>query len=101
MNFIGPVRTITARKHHRCHWCGQRIEKGTSYEVTFIVWDGSPWRRKLHPECGEAERAYDYEGDELYYEGQFERGHSHEPNWSTREHGIEIGCPGCKREAPH
>ena len=95
MNHQSESKTIVARKRHRCHWCGERIEKGAMYESTFIVWEGDPWTRKLHPECADAERAYDYDGDTLYYEGQFQRGHVHEPNWSTVADGVSIKCPGC------
>lgn len=97
---MGEPRTITARKAHWCHWCGEKIEKGTPYESTFIVWEGTPWTRKLHPECAEADRAYDRSDDTLYYEGQFQRGHAHEPNWSTVAAGISVGCPGCMKLCP-
>lgn len=88
-------KTVKARKAHRCHWCSERIEAGSSYESTFIVWEGDAWTRKMHLECAAAERTYDYDGDTLYYEGQFERGHNHEVNWSSVEDGVRNKCPGC------
>ena len=95
MNHQSEAKTIVARKPHRCHWCSERIEKGSKYERTFIVWEGDPWTRKLHPECADAERAYDYDGETLYYEGQFQRGHVHEPNCGSVADGVSIKCPGC------
>jgi hypothetical protein len=96
MNYQGDTREVTARKPHRCDWCGESIIAGSTYLTSFIVCEGGAWRRKLHPECAKAELTYDYDGDILYYEGQFERGHNHEPNWTTTADGVEAGCPGCK-----
>lgn len=96
---VGTSPIVKARKNHGCNWCGESINKGTKYESTFIVWDGDAWTRKMHPECAEAERAYDYDGDTVQYCGQFQRGHTHEPNWSTLSDGVAHGCPACIKQA--
>ena len=95
MSHQSEPKIIKARKAHRCSWCADRIEPGSSYESTFIVCEGEPWGRKMHLECAAAERSYNYDGDVLYYEGQFQRGHNHEPNWSSVEDGVRNKCPGC------
>jgi hypothetical protein len=95
----GEPKIRTARKQHHCHWCGEVIEKGQQYETTFIVHEGTAWKRKLHLECAAAERTYDYDGETLYYQMQFQRGHNHGPNsWVTAEIGAKDGCPGCIAE---
>lgn len=96
MNFSGDEVLVTAKKVHNCSWCGEAILKGEKYERTFIVYEGDAWTRKLHVECAKANVAYlktDY--DELFYEGQFERGHSHEHNWDTLPRQAADGCPAC------
>lgn len=30
----------TARKQHKCHECGAKIESGERYEYVFAIWDG-------------------------------------------------------------
>lgn len=91
----GTTLAVVARKRHSCAWCGGTITKGMIYDKQFIVSEGDPWTKKMHRECTKAQATYDFEGDTLYYSGQFERGHNHEPNWSTVEQGVKIGCPGC------
>lgn len=45
---------VTAKKRHRCTWCGQWIEPGEQYTKEFVKVDGDPSWNKLHPECDEA-----------------------------------------------
>ena len=96
MNHQGTPEHRKARCHHRCNWCGERIDMGTLYENMFRVCEGDAWRSKLHLECAGAAAAYDYQGDTIQLEGQFQRGHIHEPNWSSVADGVACGCPGCK-----
>jgi len=98
MNHNGTEEPRKARKRHGCNWCGQSIPSGTVYENTFIVCEGVAWRSKMHVECGEACRAYPYDGDTIDMHGQFQRGHIHEVNWGTVEDGVHIKCPGCIKE---
>ncbi len=41
----------TARKEHRCIWCGQSILKGTQYVAERSVFDGEMQNHHWHPEC--------------------------------------------------
>jgi len=41
----------TARKRHRCIWCWQFIEPGSSYVDERSVADGDIQAHKWHPEC--------------------------------------------------
>lgn len=41
----------TARKPHRCIWCWQRIDAGSTYVDERSVNDGEMQLHKWHPEC--------------------------------------------------
>jgi hypothetical protein len=41
----------TARKQHRCIWCGEAIDTGSVYVDEASVFDGSWQAHKWHPEC--------------------------------------------------
>lgn len=43
--------TRTARKPHRCIWCGEAIETGAKYIDERSVYDGRMQRHRWHPEC--------------------------------------------------
>lgn len=59
-----------ARKHYRCDWCYEWIEKGTSYATWFCYSDCV--RARLHPECYRAMlMALD---DDMPVAGVFRRG---------------------------
>lgn len=48
--FCTPSITRTARKPHRCTYCGEAINIGDKYETWRSVDDG--WfTNKMHPEC--------------------------------------------------
>jgi hypothetical protein len=58
--------TRTARKRHRCIWCGQHIEPGETYRDERSVYDGELQHHRWHPECDEqfsVELAYEGGGD--------------------------------------
>lgn len=46
--------THTARKPHRCYWCGEVIEVGTPYVRWANFVDGGVSVVSVHPECKEA-----------------------------------------------
>lgn len=54
MSFCSEEKTVVARKVHRCHWCGQRIEIGSQYVTYCYGNDDGVARMKMHPECHEA-----------------------------------------------
>jgi len=85
-----------ARKIHRCAWCSELIQMGEVYSCSFVVCDGDAWTKKIHLECEEAEASYDFKGDVHYYEGQMERGHTHERNQDTPYNCARfLDCPAC------
>ena len=43
--------TPTAKKKHRCNFCGQPINTGEKYEAQFIVNDGDAFAWKTHSSC--------------------------------------------------
>ena len=44
----------SARKRHRCDWCGEAIDIGTSYRRSRCVDVRDAWTYRAHPECEEA-----------------------------------------------
>lgn len=44
---------VTAKKRHRCTWCGEWIAVGEVYQKEFVKVDGDAGHNKLHPECYE------------------------------------------------
>ncbi len=48
--------TRTARRKHRCTWCGEPIEPGQSYCDVVGKFDGDFQPSKYHPECDKAVR---------------------------------------------
>lgn len=47
--FENPTRK--ARKQHKCIWCAEWIEEGTTYIDERSVYDGNIQRHRWHPEC--------------------------------------------------
>lgn len=43
--------TMTARKAHRCSWCGQDIPVGEVYSRSRVIYEGEPITNKFHLEC--------------------------------------------------
>lgn len=41
----------TARKDHRCIWCGEAIPRGTQYIAERSVYDNEFQNHHWHPEC--------------------------------------------------
>lgn len=41
----------SARKQHRCIWCGEAILKGDKYFHEKSIYDGGFQNHKWHPEC--------------------------------------------------
>jgi hypothetical protein len=63
---IGDDETHTARKEHRCTWCGQTILIGEKYLKRRGVCDGDCSTVKHHMECEEAAAADWAEWGECY-----------------------------------
>lgn len=47
-------KTRTARKPHRCIWCGEPINAGEKYIDHRYVGDDGPTADRYHPECDDA-----------------------------------------------
>lgn len=62
----------TARKPHRCIWCGQPISAGEQYRYQRLIFDGEPNSNHWHPECFDAVdwSSGDYEDGFTPYEGE-------------------------------
>lgn len=43
--------TRTARKQHRCDYCGNCINRGEKYEISTLRFEGELYEWKMHPEC--------------------------------------------------
>jgi hypothetical protein len=52
-DFYNPLQTRTARKAHRCTWCGEPIDTGSTYVHQTGVYDNRWFSNKMHPECFE------------------------------------------------
>lgn len=75
MSFVCDKGSVTARKQHRCWYCGQRIEIGEKHGVRVGESYGDFWTMRFHPECDQY--ATDHHWDEDDYE-------CHEPGEFTR-----------------
>lgn len=51
---IDEVTIKAARKEHRCNWCQEAIEVGTSYVRQRLVDGSDAWVFRAHPECDAA-----------------------------------------------
>lgn len=50
-DFFNDAITRTARKRHRCTYCGEGIAAGEDYTYQKGNWDGRWFESKMHPEC--------------------------------------------------
>lgn len=49
--FYTDAVTRTARKDHKCSYCGEAINKGDTYQYQDGNWDGQWFKSKMHHEC--------------------------------------------------
>ncbi len=56
----------TARKHHKCIWCGQEIVVGEKYIHEKSVYDHQMQNHSWHPECNSAADEYFALGEEEF-----------------------------------
>jgi len=79
-DFTVVTNIAHARKPHRCHWCGERIEIGNPYVRVFGSWDGDVGHSCWHPECDGAFQSLTWKQkedrglDESFDAGLFKRG---------------------------
>ena len=52
-DFYNPSQNRTARKPHRCTYCGEDIGQGDEYVFQKGNHDGRWFESKMHPECFE------------------------------------------------
>ena len=67
--------TLTVKKSvltHRCDWCGQLIEVGSTYQKWAQFDEGDVYVYKMHPECFTASNKTDF--DDSIQPGDFRRG---------------------------
>lgn len=61
------LKTVIAKKQHKCIWCGQSIEPDEAYEREKSVYDGSFQNHNWHPECQEdAQQCWKDGGDQEF-----------------------------------
>jgi len=58
--------TRTAKKSHKCIWCGQQIATGEKYIHEKSVYDHQMQNHKWHPECKDAANEYFAAGEEEF-----------------------------------
>jgi len=51
MSDFNDFKTVTARKQHRCEFCGDTIEKDEKYIVNNGMFDGDFFIDRLHQHC--------------------------------------------------
>jgi hypothetical protein len=78
MTMLGDVVKVKkSRKPHACWWCGDEIEKGSSY----VKWCWNSYDNldtvKVHPECREAWSSLPYGENEVHF-AEFKRGSTEE-----------------------
>jgi hypothetical protein len=70
---ISPIKRIDrSKKSYRCDWCGELIEKGSSYVSWFTY--GENITARCHPECYEAMLKTNSYDEEMPSVGTFRRG---------------------------
>lgn len=57
------MKTTTAKKRHKCIYCGQMIEPSDTYEREKSVYDNAYQNLAWHPECLEDQREAARQGD--------------------------------------
>lgn len=60
----------TARKDHRCEWCGETIPKGENHTQYRGMWEGEWQNWRMHDECYDACDARDFEDGFTPYCGE-------------------------------
>ena len=50
-DFFNPHIDRTAKKQHRCTFCGEAINTGDQYVFQKGNWEGTWFETKMHPEC--------------------------------------------------
>ena len=88
MNYFQAVSTHTARKAHRCDYCGSRIPVGTVYAKMVGKWEGEFYEGKGHADCRDLWSA-------LYDEWAYDEGMP----WDISEVFVESGEIHAAQEA--
>ncbi len=57
------LKLVTARKRHKCIYCGQLIEIGEQYHREKSVYEGQFQDHAWHPECLDDQREAASQGD--------------------------------------
>ena len=81
MSYYVELRSkdVTARKEHRCVWCGELIEVGETARYRVYTFDGEFANDWMHPECHAAMLKAPYElVEEGWAPGEFKRGSNEE-----------------------
>lgn len=67
--FCTPSKTVTARVLHKCTYCGESIEVGSTY-LSWKSVDDSWFQNKMHHECADDQAEW---GDGEYFPYQNKR----------------------------
>ena len=90
------VSEPTARKQHKCIWCGQPIEVGEKHRHERSIYDGQFQDQRWHPECDDAF------AEELRYEGGHELEFEPYGNQRPTRSAVGVGIGARQRgNRPH
>lgn len=77
--------TQTARKTHRCSWCGEVINPGDTYARWRYFGDDGPSTVKMHPECDDAQKRHvDQGGENEFFLYESGRGQTEKEYWQAQ-----------------
>ena len=89
----------TARKQHRCNWCGNPIQKGEKYRISTNVDGGDIWNFKEHLRCEEIFRAF-YKEHHPYWEECTAEFFEEEAKEELMAYGTCKSCPHFEKPDP-
>ena len=89
-------RIVMAAKNHRCSWCPETIDKGSSH-VVYTWFNNGAFKIRMHPECWDASKRWmDASGENEWTDNNNTRGCTCEAG--DPGHGTHPQCVVFKQE---